>query len=216
MTEPPRPPGEGHPGPEPGDQSSPTPPPASQPAPGEASPPGPAEPTAPRYDEPGSYPPPGGATGYPPPAGNQPPVGGGYPPPGGGPYGAPPPGGGYGAAAPAGYPTNDDKTWALIAHFGGAVGALISFGSLGFVGPLIAHLAKGQQSPTVKAHAVAALNFQILWSIISFVLLFVGWCMFYLPNVAVMVVQIVFGIIAGVKANEGGLYKYPLSASFIK
>jgi uncharacterized Tic20 family protein len=103
-----------------------------------------------------------------------------------------------------------------VAHFGGALGALISLGPLGFVGPLIAYLAKGQQSPTVRAHAVAALNFQILWSIIAFVLLFVSWCLLFLPSVAVVVIQIVFGIIAGVKANEGTLYKYPMSVNFIK
>ena len=31
-----------------------------------------------------------------------------------------------------------------------------------------------------------------------------------------MVVVIVFGVIAGMKANEGQLYRYPMSTSFIK
>jgi len=143
----------------------------------------------------------------PPPGGGYPPPGGGYPPPGGPPYGGPP---------PPGYAHNDDKTWALVAHFGGALGTLISFGPLGFVGPLIAYLAKGQQSPTVRAHALAALNFQLLWSIISFVLLFVSWCLLFIPSLVVFAFQLIIGIIAGVKANEGVLYKYPMSASFIK
>lgn len=138
------------------------------------------------------------------------------PPPGG--YGPPPgaypPGPGV---PPPGYATSDDKTWALIAHFGGAVGSFISGGVLGFVCPLIAHLAKGQQSPTVRAHAVAALNFQILWSIIGFV----GWiltCLIIGPLIAgaAGIIGAIFGIIAGVKANEGQLYRYPMSATFIK
>jgi uncharacterized Tic20 family protein len=126
-------------------------------------------------------------------------------------------GGGYAAAPPpAGYATADDKNWALIAHFGGAVGAFISLGVLGFVGPLVAYLTKGQQSPTARAHALAALNFQLLWSIIAFVLVFVSWCLLFLPSLLVMAVQVIFGILAGVQANEGRLYKYPMSASFIK
>ncbi len=192
MTEPPRPPGSGEPGPQG---------------------PGPDEPTTPLSGAPGAggYPPPGDTPpsgGYPPPGDYPPP--GGYPPPGAG-Y---PTGGAYGA--PAGYANNEDKTWALVAHFGGALGALVSFGPLGFVAPLIAYLARGNQSPAVRAHALAALNFQIVWSLIAFVLLFVSWCLLFLPSVAVVVIQIVFGIIAGLRANEGTLYRYPMSGSFIK
>lgn len=167
------------------------------------------------------------ASGYPPPSsGDQ------YapPPPAGGTYGSPPgggyqqpPGGGYAppgayqpGPAPVGYANSDEKTFALIAHFGGAAGALISLGPLGFVGPLIAYLAKGQQSPTVRAHAVAALNFQILWSIIAFVVVLFSWCLLFLPSLVVMAIQIIFGILAGVKANEGQLYKYPMSITMIK
>jgi uncharacterized Tic20 family protein len=121
---------------------------------------------------------------------------------------------------PAGYANNDDKTWALVAHFGGAVGALISWGGLGWVGPLIAMLARGNQSPTVRAHSVAALNFHILWAIISVVSLILGSCLFWLvvPMVlfAVPLVPIIIGIIAGIKANEGQLYRYPMSVTWIK
>jgi uncharacterized Tic20 family protein len=162
---------------------------------------------------PGYTPPPAGGYPPPPPGGyNQPPPGGGYPPPGGG-Y---PPGAHQSGPAPVGYANSEEKTFALVAHFGGALGALISFGPLGFVGPLIAYLAKGSQSPTVRAHAVNALNFQILWSIIAFVVLFFSWCLLFLPSLIVFAIQIIFGIIAGLKANEGQLYKYPMSLNLIK
>jgi uncharacterized Tic20 family protein len=134
---------------------------------------------------------------------------GGYPPPGA----YPPPGP---AVPPPGYPTAEDKTWALVAHFGGAVGMFIGFGCGGWVAPLIAFLAKGNTSPTVRAHAVNALNFQILWSIIGVVCSFIGCFLLFIPNVVVMIIGVVFGIIAGVKANEGELYKYPMSLSLIK
>ncbi len=120
---------------------------------------------------------------------------------------------------PPGYPTADDKTWALIAHFGGAVGALFG-GVFGWVAPLIALLAKGPQSPTVRAHAVAALNFQALWSIISLVAVTLASCLFWLvlPLVGYLVplVPIIIGVIAGVRANDGQLYRYPLTVDWFK
>jgi uncharacterized protein len=164
---------------------------------------------------PGYSPPPTSGAGYPPPASGYPPPGGyqagGYQAPGA--YGAPGPGG----PAPIGYANNDEKTWALVAHFGGAAGMLVIFGVGGFIAPLIALLAKGNTSPTVRAHAIAALNFQALWSIIGVIgyvltCAFVGFIIF--PIVAI--IGIVFGIIAGIKANEGQLYKYPLSVNMIK
>lgn len=129
--------------------------------------------------------------------------GGGYPP------------GGYGV--PGGYANNEDKTWVLIAHFGGAAGMLIGGGVLGWIAPLVAMIARGSQSPTVRAHAVTALNFQLLWSIIALV----GWVLScigigILIGFAAMIIGIVFGIIAGVKANEGQLYRYPMTVNMIK
>jgi uncharacterized Tic20 family protein len=162
------------------------------------------------------------APGYaPPPTSGQPysapPPAGGYPPPPGGSY---PPGGGYQpgpGVPPPGYASNEDKTWALVAHFGGALGMFISGGVLGFVAPLIAYAVKGQQSPTVRAHAVAALNFQILWSIIT-VVCWIAACAvigFFLAPIAILI-EIIFGVIAGVKASNNEQYNYPLSYSFIK
>lgn len=119
-----------------------------------------------------------------------------------------------------GYANSDEKTWALIAHFGGALGVLISWGWLGWVGPLISLLAKGNQSPTVRAHSVAALNFQVLWAIISAASLIIGGCLIWLIIPAVLwlvpLVPLIVGIIAGVKANEGQLYRYPMTVSWFK
>jgi uncharacterized Tic20 family protein len=217
MTEPPRPPGDGNYG-TPSDPTAPfnATPPGNDPASGY--PPPPAYGSPPPGSGAGGYPPPSsGAGGYPPPASGAPgyPPGGGTPPPYG--YQQAPgyPAGAYGQP-PAGFATADDKNWALIAHFGGAIGAFISFGPLGFVGPLIAYLVKGPQSPAVRAHALEALNFQVLWSIIALVLFTVSWCLLFIPSFIVFAIQIIFGIMAGVKANNGEPYKYPMSVSFIK
>jgi uncharacterized protein len=173
--------------------------------------------------QPGGYPP--QQPGYPPQQPGYPPQQPGYPQQGG-------PQGGYQPPAPAtpppGYATADEKNWALIAHFGGAVGAFFG-GVLAVVAPLVAYLVKGKESPTVRAHSLAALNFQIVVSGAAIVLLFLRICTFplgsfgtalgyllWLAQFAVAVGGVVFGIFGGLKANEGVLYKYPLPWAFIK
>ncbi len=121
-----------------------------------------------------------------------------------------------GAPTP-GFANNDEKTWALVAHFGGAAGAFLGAGGGGWVAPLIALLAKGNESPTVRAHAVSALNFQLLCTIVSII----GWatvCLVigFIPVIAATIAGIVFGIIGGMKANEGQLYKYPFTINLVK
>jgi len=94
---------------------------------------------------------------------------------------------------------------------------LLGAGAGGWLPPLIALLAKGNTSPTVRAHAVAALNFQILWSVVGII----GWVLTcavigVVIWLAAMALGIIFGIIAGLKANEGQYYKYPMSLNIIK
>ncbi|GAA2653244.1 DUF4870 domain-containing protein [Paractinoplanes durhamensis] len=213
MTEPPRPPGEGN-------GNDPTAPfnpyAANDPAAGSTPPP--ADPTPPPAPPGGYAPPPTSGGGYaPPPGGYNPPPssGGGYGPPPGG-YNPPPQQQQYGYGAPQATGP-DDRTWVLIAHFGGALGAFLGGGLAGWIAPLIAFLARGPQSPVVRAEAVKALNFQVLWSIIALV----GWittCIVigFFVWIAAMIVGIVFGIIAGVKASNNEGYNYPMTVSLIK
>lgn len=120
-------------------------------------------------------------------------------------------------AAPPGFASNDEKTWAQIAHFGGAAGALIGTGCGGWIAPLIALLAKGNESATVRAHALAALNFQLAVSIVGLI----GWILtcFYIGYIlvaAAMIAGVAFGIVAGLRANVGQLYRYPFNLTVIK
>jgi uncharacterized Tic20 family protein len=133
------------------------------------------------------------------------------------PYSPPPVSGGV---APAGYANAEDKTWSLVAHFGGALGTLVICGIGGWIAPLIALLVQGPKSPTVRTHALAALNFQVTWAVIDLVVYYGGGlvlCGFgYFFLWIVFLVPLIFGIIGGIKANEGVLYKYPLSVNLIK
>ncbi|NUR70665.1 MAG: DUF4870 domain-containing protein [Hamadaea sp.] len=155
--------------------------------------PDPEPPAAPQYDAP----PPPPVTGSTPPVADSTPV--------------------TGQVAPTGFANQDEKMWALIAHFGGAGAAVVSGGWLGWVPPLIAMLVKGNESPTVRAHALAALNFQGLWAIIS-VLSYVLFCAIigFITLPIAIIIAAVFGVIAGLKANEGAFYSYPLSVNVIK
>jgi uncharacterized Tic20 family protein len=101
---------------------------------------------------------------------------------------------------------------------------------LSFVAPLIALLGRGNQSPTVHAHARAALNFFIPIAGAAFLLFVIRFCglldfgllgsaisgLLYLVQAAIWIVGLVFGILAGIRANEGQLYRYPFGLSLIK
>jgi uncharacterized Tic20 family protein len=114
-------------------------------------------------------------------------------------------------------PADADATWNLVAHWGGALGMLITFGVGGWIAPLIALLVKGNQSPTVRAHAVDALNFQLVLSIVGTLVWLVTWRLpVFWPLLVVTLAGVVFGVIGGLRANEGLLYRYPFSARLVR
>ena len=115
------------------------------------------------------------------------------------------------------------RTWTVLCHASAFLGFLIP--ALGqFVGPLIIWLWKKDESREIDEHGKESLNFQlsillytIVWAVISFVLMLVligfvlMWLipLFYLANIVLV-------IVASLKANEGRLYRYPLTIRFIK
>jgi uncharacterized protein len=168
--------------------------------------------------EPGDGPPPGYGT-PPPPYGTPPQQGYGVPPQQG--YGVPPQQG-YGVpqqyAGSPGQPgqlsPQDERTWGMFAHLSALVAAFVA---LSFLGPLIVMLTQGQKSPFVRANAVEALNFQIttyIAAFVSFVLLFVLIGFVLLPLVGLG--WLIFTIVAGVKANNGESYRYPINLRLVK
>ena len=119
--------------------------------------------------------------------------------------------------------TQDDKTWALVAHIGTLVSAYIA---LGVLAPLLVMLVKGD-SPFARRHAVESLNFQISLLIYTFVggilavlvvIVTVGVGMIALVPLALLLaaVVVVLIIVATVRASNGELYEYPLTIRFIK
>ena len=111
--------------------------------------------------------------------------------------------------------SHEERTWATFAHLAAFAAVVLPF--LGAIlGPLIVWLLKKEQMPFVDDQGKEALNFQITMAIgfaICFVLMFVviGIPLMFL----LALVDLVFTIIAAIKANEGERYRYPFSLRLI-
>ena len=114
--------------------------------------------------------------------------------------------------------SNEERTWALVAHAGGPVGLLLSAGLLGFVVPLVVWLAKRGESAFVEDQAREALNFHLTLFLIHvacwlFVLVTLGIGIFVaLPLYLVLwFAELVLGIVGSLRAYEGKRYRYPFA-----
>ncbi len=108
-----------------------------------------------------------------------------------------------------------NKNWAMLCHLSAFVGYFFPFGNI--IGPLVIWLMKKDEIPAVDEHGKESLNFQIsttIYAIIASALILVAVGILLLPIVIIM--QVVFVIIASLKANNGESYRYPLTIRFIK
>lgn len=108
----------------------------------------------------------------------------------------------------------DDKQLAVIAHLSGFLGFVIPFGNI--LGPLLIWLMKKDESKTVAAHALEALNFQITATAAMFV---AGVTVFFLIGMILLPVVIIgtvaLMIMAAMAASKGEMYKYPFTLRLI-
>ena len=107
--------------------------------------------------------------------------------------------------------SQDDKNLGMLTHLSGIL--------LGFIVPLIIWLMNKEKTDKgwLNAEAVEALNFQITVAIgyvICVVLTVILIGAFLMP--ILWIVNIVFCIIAGLKAKEGISYRYPFAIRLIK
>jgi uncharacterized Tic20 family protein len=112
-------------------------------------------------------------------------------------------------------PSSDIRKWAMLCHLS-ALSGLLGNG-LGFlVGPLVVWLFKKEDDPFIDDQGKEAVNFQITMFIALLVsallmLVLIGFVLL----IVVGIMMVVFPIIAALKANEGELYRYPISFRFI-
>jgi uncharacterized Tic20 family protein/DNA-directed RNA polymerase subunit RPC12/RpoP len=130
----------------------------------------------------------------------------------------PPPAEPAGAAptlGPVAMSAKDARMWAMFCHLGGLAGYVVPFGHI--IAPLVVWLVQREKSSFVEQHGKEALNFQISWTIWAFVggLLIFAFCIGYFILAALAIADVILVILAAIRANEGGFYRYPLTIRFI-
>jgi len=117
----------------------------------------------------------------------------------------------------------DARMWAMICHLGGLGGLLPIVPAIGSViAPLIIWQVKKDEDPFIDEQGKEAVNFQIsmlLYALAGSVVCAITCIGAVLVPVVIAVVaifDIVFLLIAAVKANDGYHYRYPLTIRFIK
>ena len=106
--------------------------------------------------------------------------------------------------------TQEQKNWAVGAHLGPLVVALIGLGVVNWAVPLYIYLARRDQGEFVGDHARESLNFRITLAVAyaicsALVLIGIG-----IPlMVLVWLGDLVFTIMASLRANDGARYRYP-------
>jgi len=113
-------------------------------------------------------------------------------------------------------PEKTAYTWGMLCHLAALAYFLgIPFGNV--LGPLIVWLIKKDEHPFIDQQGKASLNFQIsmaIYAIIPFLLVFV---IIGIPLlIALAIFDLIFIIMASVKASKGQSQKYPLAIQFIK
>ncbi|MBN2271872.1 MAG: DUF4870 domain-containing protein [Sedimentisphaerales bacterium] len=108
------------------------------------------------------------------------------------------------------------RKWAMFCHLAGLAWMMVWPLPIigGVVGTLIVWQIKKDDDPFIDRSGKQAFNFQLSMLIYSAVLAITVIGVFLLPVVAVL--NIVFAIIAAVRAGDGKGYRYPLSIEFVK
>ncbi|MDY0248461.1 MAG: DUF4870 domain-containing protein [Pseudomonas sp.] len=112
-------------------------------------------------------------------------------------------------------PSAEAKQWAMLAHLAAFAAFIIPFGNI--IGPLLVWQLKKDLGPFVEQNGKEAVNFQItvaIAAVVCFILIFAVIGALLLPVLGLT--WLVITIIAGVKANDGVAYRYPLTIRFIK
>ncbi len=110
----------------------------------------------------------------------------------------------------------DARMWAMFCHLAALAGLVVPVVGC-IIGPLIVWQIKKEEFPFVDEQGKEAVNFQIsmlIYGIVAGLLCFV--CVGFVLAPAVAIFDLVFMLIAAVKANNGEHYRYPLTIRFIK
>ena len=111
-------------------------------------------------------------------------------------------------------PPDQERLWGMLAHLLSFVAAYLF---LGFVAPLIIMLVFGPRSAFVRANAVESLNFNLTWLLYAVVGVILAFVLIGIPIlIALGIAYLVLVVIASVRANNGEVFRYPLTIRFIR
>ena len=116
--------------------------------------------------------------------------------------------------------SNDERTWALIGHLSAFSAFVTGIGCV--LGPLVVWLIKRDTLPFAGEQAKEALNFNItvalafvaLW-VLTFITFGIGIVLTGPLMLVLGVAWIVLVIVAAIKANEGVVYRYPMTLRLV-
>ena len=121
-------------------------------------------------------------------------------------------------AGPARETNKDARMWAMFCHLAGVAAFLPILPALGgIIAPLVIWQIKKDAFSFVDEQGKEAANFQIsilLYALVAGLLCFA--CIGVGLLVVVYILDVVFLVIAAIKANDGLHYRYPLTIRFIK
>ncbi|WP_054953605.1 DUF4870 domain-containing protein [Flaviflexus massiliensis] len=112
--------------------------------------------------------------------------------------------------------SDDERTWAILAHLSAPAGTIFSAGWLGFLGPLLIWMFQKNKSRLVRKASARAFNY----SLALFLLNIVAWMCFFtfllIPLAIVLwvleFILILWSPIRGaMAASKGKIYRYPFS-----
>ncbi len=111
--------------------------------------------------------------------------------------------------------TQDERQMGMFLHLAGLINTFAF--PFGAVATILIWQLKKDEMPALDAHGKMATNWLISFTIyifVSIVLVFFIIGIILLP--IIWIIGIVFPILAGVKANNGELWDYPLTIKFLK
>lgn len=119
---------------------------------------------------------------------------------------------------PAGGPMSDSeaRNWAMACHLSGLAGYALPVPGVNIIAPMVIWNLKRSEHPLIDDQGKESLNFQIsvlIYLAVSALTFCVGIGIVVMPIVALF--DIVFVVIAAIKASQGDYYRYPLTIRFV-
>lgn len=106
------------------------------------------------------------------------------------------------------------RQWAMFLHLSLLGGFLIP--GAGFIAPIVIWQIKKDELPTIDSHGKIVVNWLISSLIYATIFLVLSVVLIGIPLLMILgVLSIVFPVMGGIKANEGKLWRYPLSMNFL-